>query len=248
MSSGRHLGERSAAERHHVAGGVERFESQRAQGAAAAVAHGRTAQAQHDLRRAGVERGGDQLAAAVAVGAQRVGRRGLHVRQPGGLRGFDHCGGPAEGVLADRPGRADRGQDGAHDCVQPLLVAGGDGRLEGPFAAVGHRKLDGLGVGIDAQGAFGDGGGGFGGGEGALEFVRGDENAHGSILPVPAAGPTPGLRRQAVAAGSNVAATQIRPGLQRATVERQRTGGPVSQYGHVRPASGRGRAAAGPAR
>ena len=41
------------------------------------------------------------------------------------------------------------------------------------------------GVGIDAEGAFGDGGGGFDGGEGTLELVRGDEDAHGPILPFP---------------------------------------------------------------
>ncbi len=201
---GRDLGERSAAEGHNVAGGVQRFESEGPEGAAAAVAHGRTAHAEHDFRGTGVQRGSDQLATAITVGAQRVGRRGLHVCQPGGLRRFDHSGGPAEGVRADGPRGTDRSQNGANHCVEPFLVAGRDSRLKGAFAAVRHRKLGGLGVRVDAQGAFGNRGGGFDGGEGALELVRGDEDAHGSILPVRPSGTCSTARRRDKSAAPGV--------------------------------------------
>ena len=163
--NGHNVGQGSAAQGDHVSGSVHRLQAERTQGAAAAVGHGRSAHAQHDFRGPGVQCGCDQLPAAVAVRAQRVSGRRLHMRQAGGLGSFNDGCCAAEGVLADGPGRTDRRQDGTDDGVEPLLVTGGDGGLEGAFAAVGYRKLGGHGVRIDAQRPFCDGAGGLGRGQ-----------------------------------------------------------------------------------
>jgi hypothetical protein len=170
---GAHGGQGRAAPADLRAAGVRQPSPQRLDQAGPAVGAGAAPDPEDDPAAAGVQRCPNHLSGAVArcrAGGQAPAGEPPEPRHVGQL---DHGDAVALGVggvhrLARRP-------LGPH---RDPAVAGRQGRLKGPVAAVGHRHLDDL----DAGGGPGQAGRHPGGdlrrGQRALELVRRDDDTH----------------------------------------------------------------------
>ena len=192
----RQLRQRRTARRQRAAGGVFQVHAEGAQHAAAGVVGGAAAEAEDDAHGAGVQRGADQLAGAVAAGAQHVALGRRHPLQAAGRGHLDQ-----RAALAGQPApvrQQRRAERAAHPALALLAAGGREQRRHGAFAAVGHRPAQQLGLRPHLAQAGGDDGGDFGSAEAFLERIWGDDDFHGRVsgTGMPGIVPEPHARRE----------------------------------------------------
>ena len=131
--------QRAAAGRQAVSFGVQQPRAQRGQHACAGVVGGGAAQAQDDVARAGVERGQDQLAHAVAAGAHRISARRRDQLQAGSGGHFDD----GRAVRQHAPDRVDRPSASFTVCMRasPEAAASTASTVPSPPSAMGTQTV-----------------------------------------------------------------------------------------------------------
>ena len=155
---------------------IEQSVAQRLGETRAAVVGGAAADSDDDAPGARIESRAQQLTGTERRRSQRISAVRGHQHQAGGLRHLDDgrvaiaeeavtCG----EALAERPGDRELANPSA---------GGGDQRIDGSLAAVGHRNLIKGRSGSRSRNAESDRRGGFGGRQAALEFVRRDDHSH----------------------------------------------------------------------
>lgn len=171
-------GERTSAGRELCPGGIEEAGAEGAEGAGAAVSGGAAADADEEGGGGFGGSGGDELADAEAIGAEGVALVGLEMKEAVGLGSFDDgCSAfteaevPAEDASAEGVVDDDRGGIGTDGAAEGVEEAG---------TAIGEGEEVDLPGGAYRMDAGGDRGGGFIGGEGTLELLGRDEDAHSS--------------------------------------------------------------------
>ena len=171
-----HGGERGAAAPDLPAPGVPHPSAQCLYHARSPVGAGAAADAEDDPPAAGVERGTDHLSRAVARGGACRQPPTGEPAKPRHVRQLDHGDAVAFGV-----GGVDRFPGGSLGVDRDATVAGRQGRVQGPVAAVG----DGHPHDVDALGGAGqarrDPVRDLYCGEGAFELVRRDHDTHAAL-------------------------------------------------------------------